>query len=517
MRSSGTITLFSEQKSEGQRSSSVVASIVVHGAVIALVAFVLIYRPQIGPPVLTAHYTVRQLNLRPPTRRTRQARGDEITYPAPSHNALAHSSGGSHLAHPRMLRQVVKAQRGPQTLVQPDITAHIILKKKILLPTVAIWTPVKVPVRKIVPPRPQQPVQANATPTLQAPNDELRLDKIEIASVKLPTENLPIVASTTSPVEMHGPKKMQKLPATATQTAAQPTPAAVVSLSSLAALNGPTLLPPINETVASASPGVMALSQAKNTGATGKGNEASKAGGSGPGTAEAGKGKQPQGKGKQLQAGGTSGSQQGTQTQVAQGQGSGSGTSAQPGTTHITLPKNGQFGAIVVGDSLAGEFPELAGVWSGRMAYTVYLHVGLAQSWILQYALPRAADAANAGRVPHLEAPWPYNIVRPNLPSGSVDANVLLVHGYVDQSGHFQDLTVAFPPNFSQAQFVLKSLRQWEFRPATENGQNAKVEVLLIIPEEVDFGSLRPLQTPLPQLFRVPGLTGLGIFPVTGR
>jgi len=30
---------------------------------------------------------------------------------------------------------------------------------------------------------------------------------------------------------------------------------------------------------------------------------------------------------------------------------------------------------------------------------------------------------------------------------------------------------------------VLSSLNQWQFRAATQNGQNVKVEVLLIIPE----------------------------------
>jgi hypothetical protein len=45
-------------------------------------------------------------------------------------------------------------------------------------------------------------------------------------------------------------------------------------------------------------------------------------------------------------------------------------------------------------------------------------------------------------------------------------------------------LAVVFPPEFAQAQFVLNSLSQWQFRPATQNGQDIKVEVLLIIPEE---------------------------------
>ena len=110
--------------------------------------------------------------------------------------------------------------------------------------------------------------------------------------------------------------------------------------------------------------------------------------------------------------------------------------------------------------------------------------MGLAKSWILQYSLPRDADASAGGTVARLDAPWPYNIVRPNLAPGSVDADVLMIHGFIDESGRFQGLSVAFPPAFPRAQFVLDALKQWQFRPAMQDGQPIRVEVLLIIPEE---------------------------------
>jgi hypothetical protein len=61
-----------------------------------------------------------------------------------------------------------------------------------------------------------------------------------------------------------------------------------------------------------------------------------------------------------------------------------------------------------------------------------------------------------------------------------------MVHGFVNQAGRFESLAVAFPPQFAQAQFVLNSLAQWQFRPATQNGQNVRVEVLLIIPDMLE-------------------------------
>ena len=169
-----------------------------------------------------------------------------------------------------------------------------------------------------------------------------------------------------------------------------------------------------------------------------------------------------------------------------QGEQAGAGAGDRPAAIHIKLPQAGQFGSVVVGSSMEEKFPEVAGVWNGRMAYTVYLHVGTAKSWILQYSLPRDADASEGGNVTRLEAPWPFNIVRPNLSPDSINSDAVLVHGFVNQQGRFESLAIAFPPEFPLAQFVLDSLNQWQFRPAARNGQTERVEVLLIIPEERD-------------------------------
>ena len=138
---------------------------------------------------------------------------------------------------------------------------------------------------------------------------------------------------------------------------------------------------------------------------------------------------------------------------------------------------------MLVGVSLTDKYPESADVWGGRMAYTVYLHVGQAKSWILQYSLPRAAEAAQGGSLSHLDAPWPYDLIVPAITPGTLDADALMVHGFVTSTGRFETLAVVFPTDFPQARFVLEALKQWQFRPATQGGQIAKVEVLLIIPD----------------------------------
>jgi hypothetical protein len=250
---------------------------------------------------------------------------------------------------------------------------------------------------------------------------------------------------------------------------AQDASGSVISLSDTRMANGSVTLPPINQSASSNSPGAMAPGTAKEPSHAGHGNPAGAASGTGAkqGSGSAGD------RGNSGQNG-PGGNTQGTNNSSGQGLG------GHPATTHIARQKEGQFGAVVVGSSLKERYPEIGEVWSGRMAYTVYLPVGLSKSWVIQYSLSRPDNASAAT---HVEAPWPYSIVRPNIEPGSIDADALMVHGFVNEAGRFEALTVAFPPDYAQAKFVLNALAQWQFRPATVNGQDVKVEVLLIIPD----------------------------------
>jgi hypothetical protein len=116
--------------------------------------------------------------------------------------------------------------------------------------------------------------------------------------------------------------------------------------------------------------------------------------------------------------------------------------------------------------------------------YTVYLHVGLGKSWILQYSVPRAEATAEVPSIIRPEAPWPYEIVRPHLGTNDCNSDAILVHGFVNLTGRFERLAIVFSPGFAQTQSLLSALQQWQFRPALQNGKLAAVEILLIIPEE---------------------------------
>ena len=476
MGSSRTITLFSQSVDVSQGPTSFAASFLFHLLAIGLLSFGIFYTPRLNTRAAAERFNVRRLDLQTPEEQQRRAARSKVKYPGPKPKIVTANAGGKPIPHPPVMRQVAHAQKGPQTLIQPDLHSQLTLAREVPVPSLVIWSPENAPAKTIVAPLPEKATAADVKPSPDPPNEQLDLANISIATPAVAKPKLIMPASTTSPIAVEAPEKVQLAPTTVSQPSAQPTPVAVMSLSDLRMAQGTVVLPPVNESADTNSQGTMAPGPAKDPSARGSGDQAG-SGGAGKGAAgTANPAGQPSAVAKASPP----------DSSPAQGSDTSNGQSDQPTATHITLPKEGQFGSVVIGDSLQDEFPELAQVWAGRLAYTVYLHVGLARSWILQYSLPRTDDAAMAGNVARLEAPWPYNIVRPNLVPGSVDVNTIMVHGFVNQSGRFETLNVVFPPEFPQSQFVIASLQQWQFRPASQNGQIARVEVLLIIPQTME-------------------------------
>lgn len=508
MRSPLTITLFEEHSDLRRPPVSLAASVLIHGTAIGLVSFAILYTPRIDHR-LSSHYLVRQLDLNTPDQPVHRSSAASIAYPGPSAPSHAAASNGRQSAQSMVLPPIPHVHRGPQTLIQPDLKTDVTLAQIVPVPQVILWTPASVPVPKIVAPPPVKPPAANVRPTLEKPNPEPKLGDIALTSSTQPSLKQLAIPSTTTPVIVRTPQPQPQPapPATATQQSAKPAPAAVVSLSDVKMKNGTVTLPPVNESAATDAAGTISLTpgQAKSPSQPGNSAPGNKAIVNGPangsGSAAANTSGNTAGAGKTSGAQTANGSPgaQAANSSGGAGPNTGSGAGIQPQggdtgsnignqapATLISLPPDGHFGSVIIGSSVQDQYPEVIDVWKGRMAYTVYLHVGLPKSWILQYSLPRAADAVEGGSITHLDAPWPYTIVRPNLPTEAIDADALMIHGFVNGNGRFETLSVVFPAQFSQAKFVLDSLERWQFRPALQNGQVAKVEVLLIIPEEFE-------------------------------
>ena len=493
MQRSRTITLFSEPPRTQRGPSAVMISIVFHVLVIGVFYFAITHEVRVEDAA-PDRYTVRLLNLHQQSPQPRRvagasggARGGSLRAPRPSQAA---DSSGRAPAAPSLPVELARTIPAPQTLVQPDLPPNLLLPKETPIPMVLLWSPQNDPVKEIVPPPPQVPTTANVRPSLETPNRELDLADLKISASVFVTTFPSLPPSTTTPLVVRGPAPVAQAPATASKPVSEPTPARVMSLSDLQLQEGPVTLPMVNETAAPGSSMSLLPGKPELTAGTSAGKPTANRDGNGAKTGAGESGERAVAGGSGAQAGGQAGPGSGTETglDTASGGAAGlaSGSSNEPSLTRIDLPKDGQFGVVVVGSSPADQYPEISGIWSGRLAYTVYLHVGLAKSWVLQYSLPRNAEASAAGQGVRPEAPWPYLMELPHLAQGDSDSDAIMVHGFVNMTGRFEQLAVVFPPAFPQAKFVLDALQQWQFRPALENGKMAAVEILLIIPDQED-------------------------------
>jgi hypothetical protein len=148
-----------------------------------------------------------------------------------------------------------------------------------------------------------------------------------------------------------------------------------------------------------------------------------------------------------------------------------------PQATKITRPVDGRFNVVVMGSSPADSFPEIAGVLSGKIVYTVYLGINRSRDWILQYCLPKST-ASGTGK---LDAPYPYLMFHPIFSLES-DGDYLFVHGLITDSGAVEQLEVVGDAVVANKELLLSTIRHWGFRPATRGGTPTAVEMLLIIP-----------------------------------
>ena len=448
-RPSLTISLFSEPSIAPRAPSSFAFSMLAHAVVAGMVYLAFTRVPRIDDRNLLAQYDVRQLDLHPLDQKFPEYQAEskrQIPYPSLDPELKA---GILHPGLKDAMRRFLGSAAGRQTLIQPQLHTHLSFAEQVPVPNIIIWTPVQMPRKKIVAPPPAPDTSSYVTPSLELPNQEIKLSNLAVTSTDISPRSEAVPASTTSPIETSTVKPVQKPLVTVSKSEEQPTAAAVLSISNIQMEEGTVFLPPVNDIARStAAPGNGAASDPGNPSSGGPASRNSAAG-----MSEA-------------------------DSMTADGR--------QLSTEHILLPRDGKFSVVVVGNSLVDDYPETADLWANRMAYTAYLHVGLKKNWILQYSLTRAAEVAAGGSVARLEAPWPYDIMRPNLLAKDVNGGALMIHGVLNQAGRLESLAIAFPTNFRYSGYVLHRLREWQFRPARQNGQSTVVEVLLIIPEEVD-------------------------------
>ena len=480
MRSSYTVTLFSRPPQRESAPSGYVVSIVLHAFIFAVILASVHKVRVVEKEFMNRKGAVRLLNMR---------ESDVSARWYPATNMLRHSaaaarhavSAGGSTGHskmpqaPRISSNFATKKPAPQTLIQPEVPPDQQLLPKIPMPQALVWTAGEIKKQKIVTPKPQPAGEVHVKPSLAKPNTALNPAEVSLSTIPFETKAPMPVPGTTTPVKVNGATPAKQIPQTASVETEQVSPARVISLSDQKLVDGTAALAVVNEVSQADSEGSPTLGQAASgaqvdTGNAGTGHTGA---GAGRGTADAGNG---------------------TESGVAQNGGSAAGAaegdsiagadtipSEAMGDEHIKLPRTGHYGMVVVGAEPEEDYPETAGLWTGRMVYTVYLQTDTSQNWILQYSLLRSLQQkAENRRRP--DAPFPYDMMRPIL----ISQDVVLVHGFVNESGRFEKLSIAYPPAYAQSALLLRALKQWEFRPAMNEGQPATVEVLLIIPGEAE-------------------------------
>ncbi|MGH9563541.1 MAG: hypothetical protein ACRD3S_18980, partial [Terracidiphilus sp.] len=341
------LVLFESATPPRQGMVTFIGSVVVHALAGALLCFALAYKPP-NSRVITEHYNLRQLDLEmlAELEQLRVPHPDPLNTPVPNKPRLTAPAPSHSIKTP-----IVKLQ----PLIQPDLPNTVKMAQQIPVPRIVLWSASSKVVQKITPPKLKMP-PANAIPTLDRPNQELKIADVAVSSNNQLSLKSQVIPSTTLPIADRNAIQVQQL-SSVSQVAAAPTPAAILSLSDIQLVKGTAELPPVSAGPKSDSHTGLAAGQGKNS---------STENGSGSAHSEAG--------GDAL-----------TELTV----------------TPLSLSQEGHFSAVIVGNDLAEEFPELAGLWAGRATYTVYVRVGLAKAWTLQYGLPRDAKPAAAGAVTH--------------------------------------------------------------------------------------------------------------------
>ncbi|MGC4049346.1 MAG: hypothetical protein QM757_07505 [Paludibaculum sp.] len=159
------------------------------------------------------------------------------------------------------------------------------------------------------------------------------------------------------------------------------------------------------------------------------------------------------------------------------------------GTITLSYPHDGQFDIVIVQSDPPEETSEFSGLLSGKPVRTVFIQLGAAREWILEYCLPeknqtgvqQSGMVVSLGSPPPLKAPY---LLEAQLPPNSAwrSKTQQVFHGIISRSGRWETLR-AVTGGDGTARLV-EYLSRWTFRPAASGNEPKPVEVLLIIPPD---------------------------------
>jgi hypothetical protein len=133
-----------------------------------------------------------------------------------------------------------------------------------------------------------------------------------------------------------------------------------------------------------------------------------------------------------------------------------------------------RYDSVVIAAAGALSFPGTEGLLSGDAVYTAYLRAGSGRDWVLQFS-PRDTTSP-------IEPPYPPDTVMPQV-TLPPEVEYMVLHGIINAQGRFEKLAiVGDQPLSPDPDAFLRSLSEWEFRPAILDGLAIPVDIVLIVP-----------------------------------
>jgi hypothetical protein len=157
--------------------------------------------------------------------------------------------------------------------------------------------------------------------------------------------------------------------------------------------------------------------------------------------------------------------------------------------TRILHPTGGNFDVVIMQSATRADLSDVGSILTGNPVYTVYLPVGDAKEWVMEYCVPAAENARNnpyevyVGDAAPLSAPYPISTVIPNSILGQAHRENIVFHGYLTVNGSFRNIEARDQSSLSH--LIAPLLTQWRFRPALKDKVPAEIEILLVVPARI--------------------------------
>ena len=165
------------------------------------------------------------------------------------------------------------------------------------------------------------------------------------------------------------------------------------------------------------------------------------------------------------------------------------GANGTDAVTRILHPSGGNFDVVIMQSATRADLSDVGSILTGNPVYTVYLPVGDAREWVMEYCVPAAENARNnpyevyVGDATPISAPYPISTVIPNSILGQAHRENIVFHGYLTVNGSFRNIEAR--DQSALTHLIAPLLNQWRFRPALKDKVPAEIEILLVVPARI--------------------------------